>query len=322
MRAKDTDPNFPVRGRTRYEWRGWNPDNQTARYTPFSQHPQVVNQSYITSWNNKQAPGYSASDANWGFSSVYRSIPLDDYIEKGIRGGNKMSLVELIDAMELAGTTDLRGYEILPYALRVLGRPRDPQLRDAVAKLRAWQRAGAHRRDKDKDGTYEHGEAIRIMDAWWPRWIRAEFEPTLGKDLFGGVEGMIGLDNAPNNHGQHLGSAYQDGWYGYAKKDLRTLLGERVRGKYSRKYCGKGKLSRCRSALAASLKDAIANSDPAKVYGDDQKCVDESGGDGNKLQYCYDTVVHRPLGAIQQPRIHWINRPTFQQAVEIQGRAR
>jgi hypothetical protein len=32
--------------------------------------------------------------------------------------------------------------------------------------------------------------------------------------------------------------------------------------------------------------------------------------------------VHRPLGAIQQPRIHWINRPTFQQAVEIQGRAR
>src|SRR5215204_2367639 len=243
VRAKAVDPNFPVRARTKFEWRGWNPDNQTARYTPFSQHPQVVNQSYLTSWNNKQAPGYSASDANWGFSSAYRSIPLDDYIKKGTRGANKMSLVELIEAMELAGTTDLRAYEILPYALRVLGRQRDPQLRDAVAKLRAWQRAGAHRRDKDRNGVYEHAEAIRILDAWWPRWLHAQFEPTLGKDLFGGVESMIGLDNAPNNHGQHLGSAYQDGWYGYAKKDLRTVLGQRVRGRYSRKYCGKGKLS-------------------------------------------------------------------------------
>ena len=45
---------------------------------------------------------------------------------------------------------------------------------------------------------------------------------------------MIELDNEPNNHGDHLGSAYQDGWYGYAKKDLRTVLGKRVRGKYSR----------------------------------------------------------------------------------------
>src|SRR5215211_2082535 len=137
VRPKDVDPNFPVRARTRYEWRGWNPDNLTARYTPFSQHPQVVNQSWITSWNNKQAPGFSASDANWGYSSVYRSDMLDGYIKKGLQGSNKMSLVELIDAMEQAGTTDLRGYAVLPYALKVLSRQRDPQLRDAVVKLRA-----------------------------------------------------------------------------------------------------------------------------------------------------------------------------------------
>jgi hypothetical protein len=322
VRAKNVDPNFPVRARARYEWRGWDPESRLARYTPFSQHPQVVNQSYISSWNNKQAPGYSASDANWGFSSVYRSDLLDGQIEPRIRGANKMSLVELVDAMEEAGTTDLRGYAVLPYALKVLGRPRNPQIADAVAKLRAWQRDGAHRRDKDRDGVYEHADAIRIMDAWWPFWMRAQFEPTLGKPVFDGVEAMLGLDNAPNNHGQHLGSAYQDGWYGYAEKDLRNVLGQRVRGRYSRRYCGGGRLSRCRSRLAASLRDAIANSDPQKVYGDDAKCVEESAGDGNKLQYCYDTVVHRPLGAIEQPRIHWINRPTFQQAVEIQGRAR
>jgi hypothetical protein len=30
-------------------------------------------------------------------------------------------------------------------------------------------------------------------------------------------------------------------------------------------------------------------------------------------------VSFRPLGAVTQPLIHWINRPTFQQADEIQG---
>jgi acyl-homoserine lactone acylase PvdQ len=322
VRPKDVDPNFPVRARARYEWRGYNPDNLTADYTPQSQHPQVVNQPYLTSWNNKQARGFSAADNNWGFSSVYRSDSLDHYVKQGIAGSKKMSLVQLVDAMELAGTTDLRASQVLPYALKVLGRQKDPALRDAIAKLKAWSADGAHRRDKDRNGAYEHGEAIRILDAWWPLWMHAQFEPTLGKGVFDGVQSMTGLDNAPNNHGDHLGSAYQDGWYGYAKKDLRTVLGLRVAGKYSREYCGGGKLSRCRAALAGSLRAALANDAPDKVYGDDEKCVQESGGNGDALQYCYDTVVHRPLGAISQPRIHWINRPTFQQAVEIPGGAR
>ena len=39
VRAKGVDPNFPVRARSRYEWRGYNPENRTARYTPFSAAP-------------------------------------------------------------------------------------------------------------------------------------------------------------------------------------------------------------------------------------------------------------------------------------------
>jgi hypothetical protein len=34
-------------------------------------------------------------------------------------------------------------------------------------------------------------------------------------------------------------------------------------------------------------------------------------------QMCTDAVEHRALGLITQPPIPWINRPTFQQAVEI-----
>jgi hypothetical protein len=316
VRPAGVNPNFPVRARKQFVWKGFDPASMTARYTPASQHAQVVDQNYITSWNNKQAPGTRASDAQWGFSSVYRSMPLSDRIERGIRGNRKMSLVDLINAMEDAGTVDLRADKALPPALKAIGTPADPAVRAAVAKLRAWVRAGAHRRDLDNNGTYENSEAIRILDAWWPLWIKAEFGNQLGKNLYTGVQSMLPLDNAPNNHGDHLGSAYQDGWYGYASKDLRTVLGQKVRGPYSRVYCGRGKLSRCRTALVTSLKAALGQDDPAKVYGGDAVCQ-KAGRDGD--QKCFDAVMMRPLGAVTQPLIDWINRPTFQQAVEIQG---
>ena len=77
-------------------------------------------------------------------------------------------------------STDLRAHVDLPLALRVIGRPRDPALRAAVATLRAWRGDGGLRRDKNHDGVYEHSDAIALMDAWWPRWVRAQFEPGSG----------------------------------------------------------------------------------------------------------------------------------------------
>jgi hypothetical protein len=169
------------------------------------------------------------------------------------------------------------------------------------------------------------------------------------------VQNMLPLDNAPNNHGDHLGSAYQDGWYGYVSKDLRTILkanapkprakskkrrGRRhharsaangtsrrrtghhrkpkqlVPGQYSRLYCGQGSMAACRDMLASTLKQAIA-ADPAQLYKDD--VCSGSEGNGWDPQMCFDAVRQRPLGAVTQPLIHWINRPTFQQADEIQG---
>jgi hypothetical protein len=144
--------------------------------------------------------------------------------------------------------------------------------------------------------------------------MQAEFGKPMGKKLYEAVQTMIGLDNAPNNHGQHLGSAYQDGWYGYASKDLRTVLGGKVRGRYSRSYCGP--LRKCRARLRASLKAALKVATPQKQYTGDAVCSAE-GLDGD--QKCWDAVRMRPLGAVSQPLIDWINRPTFQQVVEVKG---
>ena len=304
VRAKGTDPNLPIWGR--YPWR--------STMAPAKTHPQAVNPRFMTSWNNKQAPGTRAADGNWGYGPTYRSKTLTDRVRGAVRGGRRIGRVELVKAMEDAATVDLRGDAVLPWLLRVVGRPRDTRVAAAVKRLRAWQRSGAHRIDTDGDGNYESAAAIQVMDAWWPRLVRAEFEPVLGKALFKAVQGMNELSNDPNNHGQHLGSAWQHGWYGYVIKDLRTLLRQPVRGRYSRVYCGRGSLARCRAALRASLGAAL-KADPAKLYSDAVCAKAGSPGD----QTCFDSIYFRPLGAITQPLIPWQNRPTFQQVVEVEG---
>jgi acyl-homoserine lactone acylase PvdQ len=293
-------------------WKGWDPETNLADYTPAAEHPQVTNQDWITSWNNKQAKGFAGADSNL-FSSVFRSQMLDRQIEQQLKGDKKLDLPGLVDAMEEAGTTDLRGQEVLPLALKVIGSPSDPALKGAVATLKAWMKAGTQRRDKDNNGAYDHADAVRIMDAWWPRWMAAQFQPTLGTTIFETLP--HGQDNTPNSHGDHLGSAYQEGWYGYAKKDLMTVLGEPVKEQYARKFCGKGVLADCRRALRQSLKAALTVPASA-LYSGDAICKKANRvGD----QACFDAVSFRALGGITQPLIPWINRPTYQQVVEIKG---
>jgi acyl-homoserine lactone acylase PvdQ len=315
VRPRGVNPHLPTLGRPQYEWRGFDPDRLTADITPFEQHPQTVNQRYLTSWNNKQAPGFRA--AGFGFTSLYRSQPLDRRIERGIKGSRKMSLVDLINAMEDAGTVDLRGERVLPWALRVIGRARrgdGAKAARAVRLLGSWVRSGAHRRDRNRNGVYEHSEAIAIMDAWWPRMLRAQFEPVLGKTVFAAIKGRIDFDD--HNRTDHIGSAFQNGWYGYPHKDLRTLLKQKVRGRYGRVFCGRGSRARCRTLLVRTLVQAV-DEDPKKLYDDnDPVCPSEQMPN---LQMCSEAVRQTPVGGITQPLIHWINRPTYQQAVEVQG---
>jgi acyl-homoserine lactone acylase PvdQ len=334
VRAPRVNPNFPTHAD--YEWQGFDPGLHETAKTPCSEHPQVIDQQYLTSWNNKQAKKYSAADDNYSFQSIFRVKPLDDRIEAGIAGANTMSLTELIDAMEDAGTVDLRGDAALPWVLKVINRKPVPDagLRHALSVLDAWQKSGAHRRDANGDGVYEDAEAIAILDAWWPYLVTAQFRPALGGELFSRIEDILPVDD--ENRPNHLGSAFQGGWWGYVQKDLRTLLEktrknrkghagsngkaaarakgkkDKVKGRYSRIYCGNGRLNRCRKALLASLQQALEVPE-SELYPGVPGCTQ-----GN-AQWCYDAIHFRVVGLIDQPFIHWINRPTFQQAVEILG---
>ncbi len=323
IRATGADPDFPNWGTGAYDWQGFNKDLQTSNLTPFSEHPQVINQPYITSWNNKQAAGYNSADDNYSYGPVFRSQSLDKEIQQRIQGSNKLDLPGLVDAMEQAGKTDLRGTQALPFMLQVIGTPSDPAQADAVNKLTAWMSAGAHRADQDQDGHYEFEQAIQIMDAWWPRAVTAMFQPEMGQSFFDAIHNMQTFDDSPNSgSGFHVGSAYIDGWYGYVSKDLRQLLGQSIQDPFSRSYCGSGSLSACRTALLNALTAALAVPE-GTLYDEDPNTAGTqrvAGCPASKSdQWCWDSIRFRPIGVTSIPTIHWINRPTFQQAVEVQG---
>ncbi|WP_055565049.1 penicillin acylase family protein [Streptomyces atriruber] len=312
-RADGVDPALPVEAEQDLEWRDFDPADNTSAQTPPAEHPQSVNQDYYISWNNKQADDFST--AGFGVSAVHRGDLLDGRVKKLTEEGG-VTRASLTRAMSEAAVTDLRGEQVLPELLKVLrSKPvTDPQQAKAVQQLEAWRKAGAQRNQTAAGTrTYAHPDAVRIMDAWWPLLVEAEFKPGLGKELYTALTSQLATDEAPSaGHGPtgaHAGSAFQYGWWGYADKDLRKVLGEPVKGELADTYCGGGKLDACRDALLATLGQAVAK--PAtEVYPGDDTC---KAGD----QWCADSVIHRALGGITHKPIQWQNRPTYQQVVEF-----
>ena len=299
----------------RLEWRGFDPERNTAAYTSFAKHPQAINgQPYMTSWNNKQARGYAGADTNL-FSSVFRSQMLDQEIEARIAGPAKIDLPGLVEAMGEAATTDLRAEQVLPLALRVIGAPADPELADAVAKLRAWVADGAHRRDRDGDGRYEHADAIRILDAFWPRWMRAQFAPLARRDALrrphprARARQLAQQPRRASGLGlpERLVRLRAQGPAPRARAEgapavLQALLRRRRRGRAVAARCAARWPARSATTRATLYRDA--------------RCA-EAGKPAD--QACFDMIAFRATGGITQPMIGWQNRPTYQQVVEVQG---
>ena len=313
MRAATVDPEFPAWAQSAYEWRNWNPTTNTADYTAPSAHPNSMDQDYYISWNNKQAADYTT--ASWGNGSVHRGNLLDDRVKRLVAAGG-VTRASLTKAMAEAGLADLRAEDVVPDLLKVVNSSTvtDSAAAAAVTKLQTWVTSGSKRTETSAGSkTYANAEAIRILDAWWPLLVKAEFEPGLGTDLYTAITANLPIDESPSAAhgptGSHAGSSFQYGWWSYVDKDIRSVLGETVRGPLANQYCGGGSLSACRTLLINTLKEA-AGKTAAQVYPGDAYC---SAGD----QWCADSIIQQPLGGIKHNKISWQNRPTYQQVVEF-----
>lgn len=312
QRARGTSPDFPILGTGQYDWKGFNPSTQSAEYLPFSKHPQAVDPPYLVSWNNKQAPEWAAADDKYDYGPLFRSQEIADRVKSATKGSRKMTITQLIQAMEEPATEDFRGYRLVPTILKAIGKPKSPKLRSALATLKTWHQHGAHRRDLNRDGVDEETPAIELMDAWYPKLLEGEFRPTLGAKAYERLEGMLETGSVVG--GSPTAPSYDDGWYSYVSKDLRDVFGPKPEAPWSRGYCGGGSKAKCRTMLQKTLGAALKVT-PQQLYG---------GGNGkcaaNPQPSCYDQNRPSVTSGITLGAFPFQNRPTFQQVVTLTQR--
>ncbi|HEY8094321.1 MAG TPA: hypothetical protein VID93_11075, partial [Acidimicrobiales bacterium] len=166
-----------------------------------------------------------------------------------------------------------------------------PSARDqeVVDILDHWVGRDAPRLDANGDGLWDEPGPV-IMDQLWRPIADAVMSPVFGS--------LVPDLNAVRGLGSSSGESYVD-------KDLRTLLGKRVRDRFNLSYCGAGSLAACRSSLwnvvhqtADQLASQLGEPDPTKWTGP----ASRTGFIPGLLPNTFPTT----------------NRPTFQQVLELQ----
>ncbi|HEX6349954.1 MAG TPA: penicillin acylase family protein [Candidatus Dormibacteraeota bacterium] len=305
------NPNFPSWGTGQWEWRGVEPANLSGN----DPHPRAINPpaGYMTNWNNKPAPQFSAADSNFAYGPVYRSESLRDRVAALVARGN-VQPVDMVNAMEDAGTVDLDGSQLVKQMEAALAPAAlTPQQNQVVGILDAWATAGAHRRDRASSGAYEQGNAVAIMDDLYPRLTHAVFDAWLDGGQYATLAGILAINNPPGP----TGSAYDGGWEGYLQRAFRQAVNPAIANGYSQSYCQPGCAARLQAALQATI-DSLA-----KAYGSSDPnawtCARSNSGSG-QCNPARDDIVFSPVGVASVPNIPWVNRPTFQQVVQYTDR--
>jgi len=274
-RARGLDRRLPTLGTGAFDWQGFLTRNQ---------HPHDVGGpgGLLLNWNNKSAPGFMHGDDE-AFGSVHR-VELFDKFPPSVK------LTDDVGVMNRAATEDVRS-PVWPVISRVLHTGPAPSARDqkVVDLLDDWVRRDAPRLDADNNGTYDEASPA-IMDALFKPLATAVMGRVLG-DLLPAVDSVRGL-------GGLAGESYVD-------KDLRTLLGDHVNGRFNLRYCGEGSLKACRDSLWFTLHAAadrlaaqFGNQDPATWLGTASRTGFQPGLIPNTIRTT--------------------NRPTFQQVLEFQ----
>ncbi len=239
MRAKGVDPGLPTDGRGNHEWKGF----LSARAHPHA----ILRGGVLNNWNNKPARGFPGADDQWSYGSIQRV----DLLNRNTNKVRKHSLATLTGAMNAAATQDVRAMTVLPVLAQVLRGGPAPSARatQMLQLMEAWRAKGGSRLDRDLDGKIDDPGAA-IMDTAWPRLADAVLTPVLGQSLADQLDATLHrrFDLPP---GGQFG-----GWHMYMDKDLRTLLGKKVKGRFANRYCGNGDLAACRAALWAALEAA------------------------------------------------------------------
>jgi acyl-homoserine lactone acylase PvdQ len=298
VRPSNADPALPIDGRGHEEWRG---------FVPFKRHPQGINprDGEIVNWNNRPERGSEAPDDNWSLGALQRV----DLLLRNLGDGRHVTPAHVVAAMNKAATQDVREVTIEPVLSKLLHGGRAPNKTAArmLGLLDTWHRQGSSRLDRTGDGKITAPGAA-IMDTAWPLLADAWASTVLGPKL---SDELASFDS---RFDQPPGGQYT-GWHIYMDKDLRTLLGKHVRGKYRVRYCGGGHIRRCRRLLWRAL--AKAGRILAAQQGPHPSAWH---ADANRERITFVPGVLTEPGKSQRYSIRYTNRPSgIQQVLSFSG---
>jgi acyl-homoserine lactone acylase PvdQ len=244
IRPSNVDQDLPINGNGHEQWKG---------FVSFRNHPHGMNppNGEIVNWNNRPEAGYEAPDDNWMLGAIQRVTLLLN----NLGHGRNLTPARVVSAMNEAATQDVREMTIEPIISKVLGHGHAPSARDAqmLKLLNQWHKQGGSRLDRTGNGKITAPGAA-IMDKAWPLMAKAWASKVLGTSLTNQLASFQNIYDSPNN-GNGTGGQYT-GWHIWMDKDLRTILGEHVRGKFALRYCGGGSLSGCAKLLWNAINQA------------------------------------------------------------------
>ena len=138
------------------------------------------------------------------------------------------------------------------------------------------------------------------MDAFAPKLSDAVIDPVLGAQA-PLLERMLRKSSDTNGD-------FENSWSGYISKDLRTLLGQKVKGKFHFRFCGSGDMTACANSLWAAL-DSAGN-DLAATQGPDPATW---RADANAERITF-------LPGLLPLKLRYTNRPSgIQQVISFKG---
>ncbi len=334
QRPSNVDPNLPSWGTGGAEWSG---------YLPAARHPHAVDpsQGYLVSWNNKPAPGFSASNDMFGWGPVFRSQLLTTQLHAQLAAHHqKLDAAEVVQVAEEAATEDLSGTATLRPVTKYLAGSPDPKVQALLSQLEPWLAGGAQRRKPDATAAqYADAAAVAIWDETYPLVVQAVFGPLFAA---GGTSDYNNLPYAfdvlpmpfadtPNAQGAHQGDGYYTGWEGYLQSVLAQLEGKNTSDAFPAavidRLCGPQGPRSCPGAVEGAF-DAAYNAlvaanggdtDPATWTADTATAAASAQQGSTVTMPEYDAIVYEAIGIASPAPQAWQNRPTFQQVVEFGG---
>lgn len=272
IRAAGVNPFFPTAGSGDQDWQG---------IVPFEDMPHAVNprQGWMASWNNKPAPGWQNSSADfWLWGPAHRVNTLMGELRKLRPHTADVATVEEIN--RVAGwTTDTPTGSAnsvfvstyLDEMLRAVDLSADPRLRGVVRDLARWDRMQV---DADGDGFYDDPNGT-IFNAWWTA-------------LAGGV-----FDEVADLSNRFVLGNLVD----------RMLRGDDAALPLAYDYLG-----------GESVEEAVTG---ALVAALDELTATYGSADPADWRQPISTISWSPIGAAGVPDTIWMNRGTYNQIVHL-----